>query len=323
MVQVSPALAITGLLKRYENQFTALHNVDLTLQPGEFFGLLGPNGAGKTTLISCTVGLARPTSGSVHVFGHDVVREPIATKRLIGFAPQEVNVEYFFPIERIMEFQGGYFGLALEEARRRTRELFERFELWEKRDVQYFRLSGGMKKRLMICRALIGNPRLLILDEPTAGVDVEQRHELWRALQTLKSQGVTILLTSHYIDEIELLCERVAVIDHGNIVEEGAPKALIAKHCRRRVEITLSSPMTLEEMVGFAGTWQLDASGCVLSVDIPYTDGTPMGEVLQSALCRVARGSQRHINDLRMITGDLEEVFLKVTGRHLEGAKVA
>lgn len=228
-------IRIVDVEKMY-GELRALDRVSLAIPKGEFFGLLGPNGAGKTTLISCLVGLVRPTAGRIFVQELDVWQQPLATKRLIGFSPQDVNVEYFFPIHRVLEFQGGYYGLSRTQSRDRAEALLRRFGIWEKRSEQYFRLSGGMKRRLIIVRALMGRPQVLILDEPTAGVDVEQRHELWQVLRELRAEGVTIILTTHYIDEAETLCDRVGIIDHGRIVELDNPHALIQRHGVRRLE---------------------------------------------------------------------------------------
>lgn len=309
------AIQIDQLVKRY-GTVTAVAGVSLNIRAGEFFGLLGPNGAGKTTLISCIVGLARPTAGRVTVFGDDVMRAPLRTKAQIGFSPQEVNVEYFFPIQRILEFQGGYYGLSRAESRSRTEALLRQFGLWERRDVQYFRLSGGMQKRLMIARALIGQPRVLILDEPTAGVDVEQRHALWEVLRRLKAGGTTILLTSHYIDEVELLCERVGVIHQGQLVELGTPAALIARYCEPTLTIDLAAPIRVEALGTLEAQVTVAPDGRRLSIR-PQTRDDPIGPLAQAILRRLDQIPQCRVLDLQIARGDLEQVFLNVTGSRM------
>lgn len=226
------AIEIKGLIKKYGN-LEALKGIDMTLHEGEFFGLLGPNGAGKTTLINTIVGLARRSAGSISVYGMDVTKEYMKTKALIGLSPQEQNVDRFFKVRKILEFQGGFHGLTRRERSFRAVALAEKFGLKEKFNTQFWRLSGGMQKRVMVARSMIANPRILILDEPTAGVDVEQRYELWELLRNLNKDGTTIILTTHYIDEAEHLCERVGIIDRGEIAECGAPEELIHRHCKR------------------------------------------------------------------------------------------
>ncbi|MDO8643983.1 MAG: ABC transporter ATP-binding protein [bacterium] len=238
------ALSIKNLHKNYR-QVEALRGVDLEIPAGEFFGLLGPNGAGKTTLIKTLVDLARPTTGTVSIFGHDSHQEHLLAKRLIGLSPQEPNVDKYFTVRRIMEFQGGYFGFSRQEVRRCSERLIEQFNLTDKAEEEFWRLSGGFQKRVLIARSLMTSPKLLVLDEPTAGVDVEQRHELWTCLRSLNRDGTTILLTTHYIDEAEELCDRVAIMNRGRIVEMGAPKSLIRKYCQEQVKVY---PGSLEEV---------------------------------------------------------------------------
>ncbi len=311
------AIGVHGVMKEY-GTLRALNGVSLDIPKGEFFGLLGPNGAGKTTLISCIVGLVRPTAGNVLVHGLDAWTHPLAAKRLIGFAPQETNVEIFFPIERILAFQGGYYGLSGEQSRQRAQELLQRFSLWDKRHDQYFRLSGGMKRRLTIVRALMGRPQILILDEPTAGVDVAQRHELWQVLRELRAEGVTIILTTHYIDEAESLCERVGIIDQGRIVELGSPQALIQKYCRRRLLIDLSQPIAAAELPPMPGRLEITNNGYGL-IAHPQHDAE-VGAMLEQLMPAIAQRADRRVRDMQICGGDLEEVFLKLTGRHLDAA---
>ena len=216
-----PALQITELVKRYPTGTEALKGVSLDIAPGEFFGLLGPNGAGKSTLIHCTTGLAQPTSGDVRIFGHDAIDHYKEARIAVGLAPQELNIDWFLTVEETLDYHGGYFGMPKRERRERTKELLAEFSLTEKRHDRTRTLSGGMKRRLILARALMHRPRLLILDEPTAGVDVELRLELWHYVQRINHEGTTILLTTHYLEEAEQLCNRIAFINHGEIVATG------------------------------------------------------------------------------------------------------
>jgi ABC-2 type transport system ATP-binding protein len=221
------AVSVERLVKDY-GAVRALRGIDLAVPAGSFFGLLGPNGAGKTTLIHVLTGLASPRSGSARVFGLDVVRDYRRTRRLIGLAPQEFNFDRFFSILDILVYQGGYFGLPAREARRRAEEVLARMGLWEKRQEKTPRLSGGMKRRLLIAKAMIHDPPLLILDEPTAGVDVELRRDLWDYWRALNASGKTIVLTTHYLEEAQALCRTLAVIDEGGIIARGPTEAVVA-----------------------------------------------------------------------------------------------
>jgi ABC-2 type transport system ATP-binding protein len=202
------AVSLDNVFKSYK-RVNALNGVSLAVPEGEFFGLLGPNGAGKTTLIKAVVGSHARAPGRCRFFGSDVRKEPLTTKAVIGLSPQEPNIDRYFTVRRTLEFQGGYFGLGRKERRLRADELLEQFALADKADEEYWKLSGGMQKRVLVARSLMTSPRILILDEPTAGVDVEQRHELWAYLKGLNRNRTTIILTTHYIDEAEELCDRV------------------------------------------------------------------------------------------------------------------
>jgi ABC-2 type transport system ATP-binding protein len=224
------ALRIRDLVKRYPTGTEALRSVSLDVAAGELFGLLGPNGAGKSTLIHCTTGLARPTSGTIEVFGHDAVDHAGAARLQVGLAPQEPNLDWFLTVEETLDYHGGYFGMPRRDRRERARELLETFSLTEKRDERTRFLSGGMKRRLVLARAVMHRPRLLILDEPTAGVDVELRLELWHYVQRVRGEGTTILLTTHYLEEAEQLCDRIAFITGGQIVAEGTSSELASQY---------------------------------------------------------------------------------------------
>ena len=223
------ALQITELVKRYPTGTEALKSVSLEIQPGEFFGLLGPNGAGKSTLIHCATGLASPTSGSIRIFGHDAVDHYGEARRRVGLAPQDLNLDWFLTAEETLDYHGGYFGMGKKERRERSRELLDAFSLLGKKDERTMTLSGGMKRRLILARALMHRPELLILDEPTAGVDVELRLELWQYVQRINEEGTTILLTTHYLEEAERLCDKIAFINDGQIVAKGTSPELAAQ----------------------------------------------------------------------------------------------
>jgi ABC-2 type transport system ATP-binding protein len=216
-----PALDVVDLEKRYPTGVEALKGVSLRIEEGELYGLLGPNGAGKSTLIHCTTGLAQPTGGSIHVFGEDAIEDYAKARQAVGLAPQEANLDWFLTVAESLDYHAGYFGMPKRERRERAEELLETFSLTEKRDERTRTLSGGMKRRLILARAMMHRPRLLILDEPTAGVDVELRLELWHYVQKINQEGTTILLTTHYLEEAEQLCTRIAFITGGEIVAEG------------------------------------------------------------------------------------------------------
>jgi ABC-2 type transport system ATP-binding protein len=219
-----PMLEIKNLTKVYgkgKEVKTAVDNISLTVNKGAFFGLLGPNGAGKSTTIHCITGIAQPTSGQILIDGTDVVKDYKVARTKVGLSPQEFNVDIFSTTEKLMDYMGGYYGIPHDERWERINALIKRFDLEEHRKVKFQKLSGGLKRRAMLGRALVHTPDLLILDEPTAGVDVEQRHDLWEYLKDMNSRGKTIILTSHYLEEIQYLCEEIAVINHGKIVAQG------------------------------------------------------------------------------------------------------
>ena len=219
-----PALALDGLTKRYDNGFLALDDLRLDIPAGAFFGLLGPNGAGKTTLISAVCNLIRISAGRIAVFGEP--HDAMAARRMIGLAEQDVNLDRFLTVYESLLYHGGYYGMSRAAAAARAEEMIDVFDLRAKRDTRTTRLSGGMKRRLLLARALLHEPRLVILDEPTAGVDFELRMELWRYIRLLHERGTTILLTTHYLEEAESLCERIALIRGGRIAALDSPSGL-------------------------------------------------------------------------------------------------
>jgi ABC-2 type transport system ATP-binding protein len=223
------ALSVRGLTKTYKNGVQALKGVDLDVEQGDFFALLGPNGAGKTTLIGIVTSLVNKTGGQVCVFGHDIDRELEAAKACIGIVPQELNFNLFETPFTIVVNQAGFYGIPRSIARQRAEQYLKQLQLWEKRDNIARGLSGGMKRRLMIARALMHEPRLLILDEPTAGVDIEIRRSMWEFLREINERGTTIILTTHYLEEAETLCRNIAIIDGGRIVERDRMSSLLRR----------------------------------------------------------------------------------------------
>ena len=214
------ALEIKNLVKSYGKK-EAVSDVSFTVEPGEFFGFLGPNGAGKTSTIHSIVGIAKITSGSISLFGHDVEKDYRAARAQVGVSPQEFNVDIFAKVWKLLDYVGGYYGLPKAKRLARVEELLKQFGLEEHKNKKFMELSGGLKRRVMLARAMVHDPKILILDEPTAGVDVDLRHQLWKDLQDLNKKGKTIVLTSHYLEEVELLCERIAIINKGKIVAIG------------------------------------------------------------------------------------------------------
>ncbi|HXW77759.1 MAG TPA: ABC transporter ATP-binding protein [Candidatus Eremiobacteraceae bacterium] len=223
------ALSVRHLVKRY-GSITAVDDLSFHVAPGEFFGFLRPNGAGKTTTINAVVGLATFQAGTIEVYGHDVVSDYRRSRALVGLSPQDFNFDRYLTVEEILTFQGGYYGMPIRDAQARARELLEHFELADKRRAFYLELSGGMKRRLSLARALMHRPRLLILDEPTAGMDVELRLELWEFLRSINADGMTIVMTSHYLEEVEMLCNRVGIINDGKLVALEEKSALMTMH---------------------------------------------------------------------------------------------
>ncbi len=235
----APAIKIDQLRKQY-GDFTAVDGISLEVEEGAFFGLLGPNGAGKTTTINAIVGLATITSGSIELFGHDVTSDWRAARLTVGLAPQEYNFDRYLNIRDILIFQAGYYGLRGAAVRKRADDLLELFQLTSKAKQTYMRLSGGMKRRLTLARALMHEPRLLILDEPTAGVDVELRIELWEYLRRLNAAGTTIVLTPHYLEEAETLCNRIGIIEAGRIVALETTRDLVGERSLQDVFLELT-----------------------------------------------------------------------------------
>ena len=302
----TPAIEIKNLSKYYK-KFKALDNVSLDVQPGEFFGFLGPNGAGKTTTICVLTDLANYQEGSVKIFGHDVTKDYRVTRSLIGLVPQEFNFDPFLSVWQILAFEGGYFGLAWKEAKKRADELLEVFDLSAKRHDGYKRLSGGMKRRLLIARALMHKPKILILDEPTAGVDLELRHHLWEFLRNLNQKETTIVLTTHYIEEAEKLCKRIGVIHEGKIVALDPTETLIRKMSGDRIGLFLKSRMdAVPAEAGVQGI-ALEEDGKKLTFE---EKNDAVAKVLKALH---AKGIEVDRIDVSRPT--LEQAFLRLTGK--------
>jgi ABC-2 type transport system ATP-binding protein len=236
-----PILELAGLSKTYPGGLKALDNVDLTIRKGEIFALLGPNGAGKTTLIGAVCGLVRPTAGSMRAFGHDLERDWRAARRRIGLVPQEIATDMFEPVIRAVSYSRGLFGLAPDKSR--VEDILRSLSLWNKKDEQIRNLSGGMKRRVLIAKALAHEPELLFLDEPTAGVDVELRKDMWRQIGELRAKGVTVILTTHYIEEAEEMADRVGIIDKGRLLMVDEKAEMMARLGRTEALITLAAPL--------------------------------------------------------------------------------
>ncbi len=308
----APALEIRQLHKRYKNGSEALKGIDLTVEPGDFFALLGPNGAGKSTTIGIITSLVNSSSGTVQVFGHNIVTEPMVAKTLLGLVPQEFNFNQFEPVEEIVLNQAGYYGVPVVEAQQRCEWALRELGLWEKRRVMARTLSGGMKRRLMIARALVHQPKLLILDEPTAGVDIELRRSMWSFLQEVNRMGTTIILTTHYLEEAEQLCKNVAIIDQGQIVCATTIKALLATLDKETFILDLSSDLThLPTLCCGYPLRQLDPH--TLEVEVNRTHSL-------NSLFRELDRLGIEVQSMRNKANRLEELFLDLVKHPPQGA---
>ena len=265
------ALSIRNLRKTYSNGFEALKGIDLDVEAGDFFALLGPNGAGKSTAIGIISSLVNETSGSVTVFGHDLKNDRARAKSCIGLVPQEVNFNQFDTAKSIVLNQAGYYGIPRKLALQRTETCLKQMDLWDKRDTVSRRLSGGMKRRVMIARAMVHAPKLLILDEPTAGVDIEIRRSMWKMMEEVNQQGTTIILTTHYLEEAESLCRNIAIIDQGRIVEHSDMKSLLARLHIDHFVLDLARPVSVAPVIE---GYQIErVADKVLNVAVPKENG--------------------------------------------------
>lgn len=264
------ALEIKGLTKQYKNAVQALQGIDLCVEQGDFYALLGHNGAGKSTTIGIISSLVNKTDGTVKVFGYDLDKNLAELKQQIGLVPQEFNFHQFEKVINILVNQAGYYGIPRKEALKRAEFWLKKLDLWDKREQQSMRLSGGMKRRLMIARALMHNPKLLILDEPTAGVDIELRRSLWAFLRELNLQGTTIILTTHYLEEAEMLCRHIGIIQQGRLVVDMPMKTLLAKLETETFVLDLAIKSPLPEIQGYNAT-MIDAN--TLEVEVQREQG--------------------------------------------------
>jgi ABC-2 type transport system ATP-binding protein len=296
------ALRLKNLRKVYDNGFEALSGIDLEVEEGDFFALLGPNGAGKSTTIGIVTSLINKTSGSVEVCGYDLDREWEMARRCIGLVPQEINFNQFEKVGQIVLNQAGFYGVPRRQARAKMEAVLKQLELWDRRDQVSRRLSGGMKRRLMIARALVHSPRLLILDEPTAGVDIEVRRSMWTFLRRLNQEGTTVILTTHYLEEAEQLCRNVAIIDHGRIIESTSMSALLDKLDSNTFYLDLRHPIArAPEIPGF-DIAQVDVR--TLQVEVPRALGlNPLFAGLSAAGVEVI--------GIRPQEGRLEQLFFQ------------
>nr|WP_144917236.1 ABC transporter ATP-binding protein [Moraxella osloensis] len=305
-----PALKISQLTKTYPNGFAALKGIDLTVPQGGFFALLGPNGAGKSTTIGIISSLFKPTSGSVEIFGVDLLKQPAKAKQFLGVVPQEFNFMQFEKIEDILIAQAGYFGIPTKESRPRAEKLLKALGLWEKRDDKARMLSGGMKRRLMIARALMHRPKLLILDEPTAGVDIELRRSMWDFMQQINTEeGTTIILTTHYLEEAEQLCKNIAILDQGEIRINTDMKSLLTSLDMESFVFDLAqpypAPITLTNVVK---TKQPDP----LTLEITLKKGNSLNDVFAQL-----NAQNIQVASMRNKTNRLEELFLRIVENNL------
>lgn len=302
---MSSAVQFQQVAKQY-GEFEALKGVSFDVEEGAFFGLLGPNGAGKSTLINAMSGLLVPSSGEIRVHGKDVIRDYRQTRRLLGLVPQELIADPFFSIRELLELQSGYFGIKGGEQKRWIDELLERLALSDKADAITNQLSGGMKRRVLIAMALVHKPRVLVLDEPTAGVDVDLRHTLWEFTKELHQKGHTIILTTHYLEEAEALCEKVAIMQHGEVKALDTTEELLACHPFRYVRVSLSeegSRVLSEELQ--SRLVEKETSSYLFKLEKEQSMSDMLGMIHQSGL---------PVQDIRSRDASLEEVFMDLTG---------
>ncbi len=303
------ALDIEQVHKTYDNGFEALKGISLQVQEGDFYGLLGPNGAGKTTLISIVASLIGASSGHVRVFGHDLQQDTARVQQMLGLVPQEFNMNWHLKVRQIVETHAGYFGVPAKEAREKSAHFLDMLGLWDKRDQNARSLSGGMKRRLMIARAMMHHPKLLLLDEPTAGVDVELKRATWACLRQMNAEGVTIILTTHNLEEAENLCNNLGVIHQGQLIEQGNMQTLMKHLHAERVMLEVSKPLPASyQLQGFACQ---RVSETVLEVCL--NRGTPVHHVFDAL-----QKEGRVVANVWKKTSRLEEIFLDLIEQHKE-----
>ncbi|HAQ2858564.1 TPA: ABC transporter ATP-binding protein [Enterococcus faecium] len=297
------ALEINNLKKVYGSGVEALRGIDLSVKEGDFYALLGPNGAGKSTTIGIITSLVNKTSGKVNVFGYDLDTDLVRAKQQIGLVPQEFNFNPFETVQQIVVNQAGYYGVSRKEAMKRSEKYLKQSNLWEKRNVRARMLSGGMKRRLMIARALMHEPRLLILDEPTAGVDIELRREMWEFLRELNENGTTIILTTHYLEEAEMLCRNIGIIQSGELIENTSMKELLSKLQFETFILDLAPYETKPVIEGYACTFEDEQT---IAVEVERNQG------VNGIFDQLTRQGIKVLS-MRNKSNRLEELFLKIT----------
>jgi ABC-2 type transport system ATP-binding protein len=297
------ALTVTDLEKTYKGGHVALKGINLSVQQGDFFGLLGPNGAGKTTLIGIITSLVNKSGGRVSIFGHDLEAEPSIAKSFIGLVPQEFNFNMFEPVIEVVANQGGYYGIPRKESFNRAEKYLKQLGLWDKRRVMARNLSGGMKRRLMIARALVHNPKLLILDEPTAGVDIEIRRSMWAFLREINAAGTTIILTTHYLEEAESLCRKIAIIDEGELIENTSTKELLNTLHIETLVLDLDAPLRQLPESGIYKLRQVDET--TIEAEVCRDDSI-------NALFSELSSHGINVISMRNKTNRLEELFMNL-----------
>ena len=298
------ALEIINLNKTYRNGFEALKNINLEIKSGDFFAFLGPNGAGKSTVIGIISSLVTISSGSVRVLGEDIMDNPDLAKKNIGIVPQEYNLNQFIPIQETMLNVGGYFGITREEAQERTYELFNQLGIWEKKDLTPRELSGGMKRRLMIARALIHKPNILILDEPTAGVDTELRLTMWDFFQDINKKGVTIILTTHYLEEAERLCKNLAIIHKGEIIQNSSMADIYNMKKNKTYLVKSSDKITSDIKLDSFNVNKLDEYTIEISCENKFNISDIVNELNKNSVSVLNIINKRN---------QLEELFMELT----------
>ena len=307
---MDPILELSGLSKVYPGGLKALDHVDLTVSRGEIFALLGPNGAGKTTLIGAVCGLVRPSSGTIHAFGYDLASDWRRARSRIGLVPQELSTDMFEPVERAVSYSRGLFGLAPD--RERIEEILRSLSLWDKRDERIMALSGGMKRRVLIAKALAHEPDLLFLDEPTAGVDVELRKSMWAIIDNMRSRGVTIILTTHYIEEAEMMADRVGIINRGKLLMVDQKDAMMARLGRTEAHIALAQPLTVLPSAIARFPVELEQGGT--SLCYRGGDGTGKGKAEVAELTKALIAAEIDYTGIETRESSLEDIFVSLLG---------
>lgn len=302
-------ISIKNLSKTYNSSFEALKNVNLEIQKGEIFALLGPNGAGKTTLINIICGLVTPTSGSVFVGGYDIIKDYRKTKSQIGYVPQELTLEQFETVFQNVSYTRGLYGKGANP--KHIEKILRDLSLWDKKDSRLGQLSGGMKRRVLIAKALSHEPKVLFLDEPTAGVDVELRQDMWRIVENLRKTGVTIILTTHYIEEAEAIADRVGVIDNGGMLVVDETKALIGRMGQKKLTINLKDP--IDSLSDSLSSYNLELANDGLSLIYAYNSQAKQTGITN--LLQDIREAGMKLSDLNTEQGSLEDIFVSLVNK--------